>query len=66
MAGGRWGGGIEMAVVSQLRGCNVHVYQRGVAGYKRISSFDHSVRPEDKPIVRVIYQGGVHYDALVA
>lgn len=77
-----WGGGIEMACVSQLKNVNVHVYEvirgggasikgasgvRGsVAGYKRISAFDCAVDPERRPTVRVLYCGGVHYEALVA
>ena len=47
MSRGSWGGGIEMAVVSHIKGVNVHVYQStsfGLAGYKRISAFDHPVR----------------------
>jgi hypothetical protein len=65
MSGGQWGGGIEMAVCSMLKACNVHVYERSGLGYKRISAFDYHTSPEDKTIVRVVYQGGVHYDALV-
>jgi hypothetical protein len=66
MSRGSWGGGIEMAVCSEMKGCNVHVYERSGSGYKRISAFDYHTNPEIKPIVRVVYQGGVHYDALVA
>ena len=36
-----------------------------MGSYKRISAFDHPVTPELKKIVRVLYRGGVHYDALV-
>lgn len=61
MSGGSWGGGIEMACVSQLKGVNVHVYERYRGGYKRISAFDHPKNCETKPIVRVLYCGGVHY-----
>ena len=66
MSRGQWGGGIEMAVCSEIHACNVHVYERGFLGYKRISAFDYHTNPESKPIVRVVYKGGVHYDALVA
>ena len=60
------GGGIEMASTSIIKGCNVHVYESVRAGgYRRISAFDHPVRPETKKTVRVLYRGGVHYDALV-
>ena len=60
---------------SIYKGVNVHVYEQsnsgfgsGVTGgsvYKRISAFDSSIDPEMKPTVRVLYRGGVHYDALV-
>jgi hypothetical protein len=66
MRGGAWGGGIEMACMSQLKNCNVHVYERvRTGGFKRISAFDHHVNPKEKKTVRVLYRGGVHYDALV-
>jgi len=39
----------------------VHVYERCGLGYKRISAFDHPQQPESKPVVRVLYCGGVHY-----
>ena len=61
MQSGVWGGGIEMAALSLMKHCNVYVYQRCSAGYKRISSFGES--PGAK-VVRVLYGGGVHYDAL--
>ncbi len=61
MSRGSWGGGIEMACMSQLKGCNVHVYERYGSGFKRISAFDHPVCPESKPVIRVLYGGGVHY-----
>lgn len=65
MSRGAWGGGIEMAVLSRLRTCNVHVYEKTYTGYKRISAFDYPDSPENKKIVRVVYQGSCHYDALV-
>ena len=55
-----------MACTSLLKGCNVHVYESlRAGGYRRISAFDHPARPELKRIVRVLYRGGVHYDALL-
>lgn len=59
-----WGGGIEMAACSLLKNVNVHVYetQRGQSEFKRISCFDS---PSATSTVHVLYQGGVHYDALV-
>ena len=66
MSRGTWGGGIEMACMSRLKGCNVHVYERDArtGGFKRISAFDHPIKPEQRKVVRVLYRGGVHYDAL--
>lgn len=61
MSRGSWGGGIEMACVSQIKGCNVHVYERSMLGFKRISAFDHPDNPASRPVVRVLYCGGVHY-----
>jgi hypothetical protein len=60
--GGVWGGGIEMAAVSHLKGVNVYVYQQGGGGYKRISSFEGPAGT--KKSIRVLYGGGVHYDAI--
>ena len=61
--GGVWGGGIEMAAVSHLKRVNVFVYQSIGGGFKRISSFEV---PHATKVVRVLYGGGVHYDALDA
>ena len=64
MSRGSWGGGIEMAVCSHIFDVNVHVYEKSSFGFRRISAFDHPDAAASKKIVRVIYQGGVHYDAL--
>ena len=41
----------------------VHVYEKmRSGGFRRISCFNH---PEAKRTVHVLYQGGVHYDALL-
>jgi len=64
MSRGAWGGGIEMAVCSAIYNVNVHVYEKYREGYKRISAFDVPTNPEARPVVRVLYGGGVHYDAL--
>ena len=61
MSRGGWGGGIEMAAFSELKGCNVEVYEQCSAGFKRISLFEKSGAART---VRVCYRGGVHYDAL--
>merc|ERR1711920_1136444 len=64
MAMGGWGGGIEMAACSLLKRVNVHVYERRRGGqFERISCFD-SPAPT-KRTIHVLYQGGVHYDALI-
>eukprot|EP00747_Dinoflagellata_sp_TGD_P185471 gnl/TRDRNA2_/TRDRNA2_42036_c0_seq1.p1 gnl/TRDRNA2_/TRDRNA2_42036_c0~~gnl/TRDRNA2_/TRDRNA2_42036_c0_seq1.p1 ORF type:complete len:488 (-),score=72.00 gnl/TRDRNA2_/TRDRNA2_42036_c0_seq1:95-1558(-) len=66
MAVSGWGGGIEMAACSHLKKVNVHVYENGwLWGYKRISCFDCPDPSKDTPTIHVLYQGGVHYDALV-
>jgi len=60
-----WGGGIEMACCSLLKNVNVHVYESAHRGcgseFKRISCFDS---PNASRTIHVLYQGGVHYDAL--
>ena len=61
MSRGAWGGGIEMSVAAHIKGVNLHVYEQCRVGYKRISAFDHPTSPENRPIVRVLYCGGVHY-----
>ena len=61
MSSSAWGGGIEMASVSKMKGVNVHVYEQTYGGFKRISAFDHEESPETKPTIRVLYGGGVHY-----
>merc|ERR1711988_777467 len=63
MAVGGWGGGIEMAAFSQMKRVNVHVFERCSTGYKRISAFNV---PGASKTIRVLYRGGVHYDALQA
>jgi hypothetical protein len=61
MSRGSWGGGIEMACLSQMKQVNVHVYERVSTGYKRISAFDYLPDAKSRPIIRVLYCGGVHY-----
>lgn len=63
MARGGWGGGIEMAACCLSQRVNVHVYVRRRNGFERISCFDYPERT--KQTIHVLYQGGVHYDALV-
>jgi len=61
---GGWGGGIEMASCAYLKRVNVHVYERRwLGGYKRISCFEPP--QSTSKTIHVLYQGGVHYDALV-
>lgn len=68
MAYSGWGGGLEMAACSRLKGVSIHVYEACGAGFQRISCFDHQ---ESKPsgksrkTINLLYQGGVHYNALV-
>lgn len=63
MASGGWGGGIEMACASRLHNVNIYVYEKKAGGFDRISCFPSKGA---RKTVRVLYQGGVHYDALVA
>eukprot|EP00403_Amphidinium_massartii_P041842 CAMPEP_0178445260 /NCGR_PEP_ID=MMETSP0689_2-20121128/40045_1 /TAXON_ID=160604 /ORGANISM="Amphidinium massartii, Strain CS-259" /LENGTH=387 /DNA_ID=CAMNT_0020069745 /DNA_START=13 /DNA_END=1176 /DNA_ORIENTATION=+ len=59
---GEWGGGIEMAALSQMRRVNVHVYERSrQGGFMRISAFTF---PQARKTINVLYQGAMHYDAL--
>ena len=62
--GGAWGGGIEMAVVARLRRVCVHVYESRGGGFKRISRFPSPAG--DGKVIRVLYRGRAHYDALEA
>ena len=64
MSRGSWGGGIEMAVCSRIRKVNIHVYQKSSLSYTRISAFDFPENAQKRPTLRILYQGGVHYDAL--
>ncbi|CAE8650463.1 unnamed protein product, partial [Polarella glacialis] len=58
-----WGGGIEMAACSLLKGVNIHVYEkRWLGGFKRISCFDCPEQTDRS--IHVLYRGGVHYDAI--
>mmetsp|Transcript_73884 Transcript_73884/g.131098 ORF Transcript_73884/g.131098 Transcript_73884/m.131098 type:complete len:399 (-) Transcript_73884:30-1226(-) len=58
---GSWGGGIEMACCSSMKGVNVHVYERCAGGFRRISCFQSA---EARATIHVLYQGRMHYDAL--
>lgn len=64
IASGGWGGGIEMAACSLMKRVNVHVYERRRAGgFERIACFDSPTKTDRT--IHVLYQGGVHYDALL-
>lgn len=63
MSRGGWGGGLEMAACSLLKKVNVHVYENALGGFKRISRFDCPGKASKT--LHVLYQGGVHYDALL-
>jgi len=63
LAVGGWGGGLEMVCFSLVKQVHVHVYESlPSGGFKRISCFH---RPGARRIVHVLYQGRLHYDALV-
>jgi len=57
-----WGGGIEIAAFSKMKNVSVHVYERCDQGFKRISTFESA---DASKTVNVLYQGRMHYDALV-
>ena len=65
-----WGGGIEMAAASHLKGIAVYVYEaQPGGGFRRIGTFEPpptvtSAISGKRKEIRVVYQGGVHYDAL--
>jgi hypothetical protein len=61
--GSGWGGGIEIAACSHLKGVNVHVYERcrHKDAFRRISRFDCGGSAKT---LHVLYQGRMHYDAL--
>jgi hypothetical protein len=62
MAGDCWGGGIEMQAMTELKGVNVHVYERCPRGFHRICRFD--TKEEGRQTVALLYQGRSHYDLL--
>jgi hypothetical protein len=61
-SGNHWGGGIEMAALTKMKSVNVHVYEKCEEGYRRISCFDN---PNAQKTISVLYQGRMHYDAIV-
>ena len=62
ISSGKWGGGIEMAICSKIHNISIHVYEKhNRFMFKRISCFDSN---ENSKIVNIVYQGGIHYDAL--
>lgn len=66
MALGGWGGGIEMAACARLKKVNVHVYEPGKTGkFQRISCFNYPRDAKMKKTINVLYQGRMHYDALL-
>ena len=65
---GEWGGAIEMAVASRIWEMSIHVYERAGGGFRLVSAFDSSPGHGDAAsaaaVVRVLYSGRCHYDAL--
>lgn len=59
---GTWGGALEMAIIADVRGVAVHVYERAGAGlFKQIATFGDEGAEAS---AHVVYGGRVHYDAL--
>lgn len=65
MAGGTWGGGIEIEAFVKLKGVTVHVYEACPGGYRRIARFEAGSESSDRNVVTLLYQGREHYDSLV-
>jgi hypothetical protein len=63
MAGDTWGGAIEMQAFAEMKGVAVHVYERSKSGFRRTFRFN-ATTGESLYIVRVLYNGHSHYDAL--
>jgi hypothetical protein len=63
IAGGTWGGGIEIEAFVRLKDVNVHVFESCPGGFRRICCFDAG--PGEHRTVMLLYQGREHYDALV-
>ena len=70
-AAGPHGSAIEMAIASRIWEMSIHVYERASSGsagstpsgFRLISAFDAAGMTE-APVVRVLYSGRCHYDAL--
>lgn len=57
----QWGGAPEIAACAHMRKVNIHVYERRGSGFELTVPFDVG----GTRTVRVLYVGGVHYDALI-
>lgn len=65
---GQWGGAVEMAAAAQLYSVSIEVYEplrNNCNSFKRISRFGSGERRKYDHTIRVLYRGGVHYDALL-
>ena len=58
--GSRWGGAMEIAVCAKLRSVRVDIFERRSDHFLRIASFGGA----QSELVRLLYGGRVHYDAL--
>ena len=62
---GAWGGAIEMLCFSRVANASVRVYERKGDGFEQISAFDVEQQTGSaERLVRVLYSGRSHYDAL--
>lgn len=61
MAVSGWGGAIEIAAFSKMKNVNVQIFEKYNKHYKLISEFK---QPKALTTIRVLYRGGVHYDAI--
>lgn len=61
--GGEWGGALEIAVCSRLKGVCVNVFLEGNRGYEQIGEFNECHGRSNR-IICILYSPG-HYDAFI-
>ena len=57
----RWGGALEMVVMSEILGVNIQVYEDCGDEYRMIWSCGEN---EWNPVCRIVFEGRCHYDVL--
>jgi hypothetical protein len=61
---GRWGGGIEIAVVSRKRNCDIYLYEKDLesGGFRRVHCFTVT---NPTTTMHLLYVDVVHYDTFI-